>query len=158
MVSRKLEKVLCALVDPDTSVLEVGCGSGRVLRGLKKDKNCKVFGMDISNVAIAILRRHGVPGIVCDANVFSDKTPYDVIILSHTLEHIADDQQLLKKLALNTKKYLIVAVPNDCMGPEEEPEHLRQYSKEALLELLTPLYKKIDDHSTGVHLILKCYA
>lgn len=158
MVSRKLEKVICSLVDPNTSVLDVGCGSGRVIRGLKKDKNCKVFGMDISQVAISILRRYGINGLVTNANDFSDLTPYDVIILSHTLEHISDDKQLIKKVARNTKKYCIIAVPNNCMGPEEEPEHLRKYTKESLTALVSPHFKKIEDHSIGVHLILKCYA
>lgn len=158
MFSRKLEKVLCALVDPKTSVLDIGCGSSRVLRSLKKDKGCTVFGIDISQVAIQALRRFGIKGLVMDVNDFSDLTPYDVIIISHTLEHIADDKQLIGKVARNTKKYCIIVVPNDCMGPEEEPEHLRQYSRQSLTELVQKHFKKIEDYSTGVHLILKCYA
>lgn len=157
-ISRKLEKVICSLVDPDTSVLDIGCGTGRVIRGLRKDKRCKVFGVDISPVAIATLRRYGIGGLVMDVNDFSDRTPYDVVILSHTLEHVSDDKQLIWKVAQNTKKYCIIAVPNDCMGPEEEPEHMRKYSKESLEKLVKPYFKRIEDHSVGVHLILKCYA
>ena len=148
-----------SLVPEDNlSVLDIGCGSGRILRGLRKDRKAKVFGMDISQVAINTLKRHGIPGLAADANDFSDKTTYDVVVLSHTLEHIADDEQLIKKLAGNVKKYLIVAVPNDCMGPEEEPEHLRRYTKESLTKLLSKHFKNIEDHSVGVHLILKAYA
>lgn len=158
MVSRKLEKVIGSLIDPETSVLDIGCGSGRVIRGLKKDKNCNVFGMDISQVAISILRRNGIKGLVVDANDISDIAKYDVIILSHTLEHINDDKTLIKKIAKSTKKYCIVVVPNDCMGPEEEKEHLRKYTKESLTALVAPYFKKIENHSVGVHLILKCYA
>ena len=156
--SRQCEKAICSLVDPNTSVLDIGCGNGRILRGLKKDKNCKVYGMDISQVAINNLRKREIKGLCVDVSDYSDKTPYDVIVLSHTLEHINDDTALVKKLALNVKKYLIVAVPNNCMPPEEEPEHLRTYTKESLTTLLSKHFKKIEDHSVGIHLILKAYA
>lgn len=155
--SRRCEKAICNLVDPKTSVLDVGFGTGRILRSLKKDKQCKVFGIDISRVAVDSLRREGIPALVMDVEDFSDKTPYDVVILSHTLEHVSSDEQLIKKLALNTKKYVIVAVPNNCMPPEEEPEHQRVYTKESLIALLSKYFKNIEDHSIGVHLILKAY-
>lgn len=156
--SRQCEKAVCALVDPNTSVLDIGCGNGRILKGLKKDKSCKVYGMDISQVAINGLRVNGIQGLCVDVADYSDKTPYDVIILSHTLEHVNDDKALIKKLALNVKKYLIIAVPNNCMPPEEEPEHVRVYTKESLTALLSKHFKKIEDHSVGIHLILKAYA
>ena len=156
--SRRLEKILMDSVDPEVSVLDIGCGTGRVLRGLQKDKKCSVFGMDISQVSINILTFYKIPGMCVDADELSDITPTDVVILSHTLEHVNDDKALIKKIAKRVKKYLIVAVPNDCMGPEEEPEHLRQYTKESLTALLSPHFKRIDDLSSGVHLILKAYA
>lgn len=158
-LSRQCEKAIMRLVPEDhLSVLDIGCGSGRILRGLRKDRKAKVFGMDISQVAINSLKRHGIPGLAVDAEDFSDKTKYDVIILSHTLEHISDDIQLIKKVAANTRKYLIVAVPNDTMGPEEEPEHMRVYTKESLTTLLSKYFKSVEDHSVGIHLILKAYA
>ena len=156
--SRRLEKILWALVDPETSVLDIGCGNGRLLRSLKKDKNCKVYGMDISQVSINILRFYGIAGLRVDADELSDIMPHDVVVLSHTLEHVNDDAALLKKLAPRIRKYLIVAVPNNCMGPEEEPEHMRVYTKESLSVLLLKHFKRVEDYSSGAHLILKAYA
>lgn len=155
MLSRKLENVICGLVKEKCSVLDIGCGSGRILRSLKKDLGCEVFGIDISQVAINILKRYGIKGLAMNVEDFSLKSPYDVIILSHTLEHISSDKELVLKVASITKKYAIIAVPNDCM--EDEPEHVRKYNKESLTSLVSKHFKQIEDHSVGVHLVLKCY-
>jgi len=155
--SRKLEKILWAAVDPDLSVIDIGCGNGRLLRSLRKDKKCDVLGIDISQVSINILAFYSIRGICANADELSDINPTDVVILSHTLEHVNDDKALIKKIAKRVRKYVIVAVPNDCMGPEEEPEHLRTYTKESLTALLSPHFPRIEDLSSGVHLILKAY-
>lgn len=159
MLSRKVENAVCKLVTEKCSVLDIGCGSGRILRSLKKDLDCSVYGIDISSVAINQLRSRGIPGACFNVEepiVLVDFV-FDVVILCHTLEHIQDDQRLIRYVAEMTKKYLIVAVPNDCIGPDEEPEHIRKYTKESLKELLYPHFDRVEDHSTGIHLILKAY-
>ena len=159
MFSRKLEKILWGLVDPHLSVLDVGCGRGRLLKSLKKDKLCEVFGIDLSEVAIANLKRQGIPGMVLDAETDLEYfLPFDVVIISHTLEHIERDQKVIQDLWAITKQYCIIAVPNDCMGHDTEKEHLRTYTKESLMKKLNGYFHFIEDHSQGVHLILKGYA
>lgn len=156
MFSRQLEKVICKLITEKCSVLDIGSGSGRVLRSLKKDLGCDVFGIDISQVAINKLKPYGIKGLAMDAEDFSWNSLVDVTIISHTLEHIENDEQLISKVSKFTK-CLIVAVPNDCIGPEEEPEHVQKYTKESLTSLVSKYFKVIEDHSVGVHLILKCH-
>ena len=156
MFSRKLEKVIMNLVEPNTVVIDFGCGSGRILRGLRKDKNCEVMGSDISQVAIDKLQRWGISGEVMDLekSMLYSKI-CDISILSHTLEHITNDELVIEELANATRKYTIIAVPNDCM--EDEPEHVRKYTKESLSKLVLKYFSSIEDHSVGVHLILKCF-
>ena len=159
-LSRKCEKVLMKLVTEDhVSVLDIGCGSGRILRGLRKDKKCDVFGIDISPVAITKLSHQGIPGVVGRAEeLHTLQKKFDVVICSHTLEHIDDDAKLVRDIAEKAFKYAIFAVPNNAMGPEECPDHVRKYTTEGLTALLSKYFKRVEDHSTGIHLILKAYA
>ena len=124
MLSRKLEKLLMAAVYPELSVLDIGCGTGRILRGLRKDKDCRVYGIDISQVSIDMLKRQGINGEVANAedlDFFRGK--FDVVIISHTLEHIDNDDKLIMNIARITDCYALIAVPNNMIPPEEEKEH-----------------------------------
>lgn len=160
VLSRQCEKQIMKLVEEDgLLVLDIGCGSGRTLRGLKKDKKAEVFGFDISQVAIAILEHYGISGLAGDVKDLDRVVgPFDVVICAHTLEHVDDDKKLIENIARLTTKYAIIAVPNDCIGPDECNEHLRKYNEESLRALLAPHFKKIETHNVGIHLILKCYA
>ena len=153
--SKKCEKIICRMVEPNLSVLDIGCGGGYLLKILKD--RCTVYGIDISSVSIDLLKISGIDGEIWDAeNMDRFNKLFDVVICSHTLEHITDDIKLIKNIRRITKKYAIFAVPNNCIGPEEEPEHQRIYTKESLTELLFPHFKVIEDFSNGNHLILKC--
>lgn len=155
--SLKLDKILIKTVEPNSSVLDIGCGAGRVLKSLKKRKNCQVMGFDISEVAIKKLNDQGIEGMVGNAEEFNyEGNGFDVILISHTLEHIENDELLISRIAKLTKKYAIISVPNDMITPEEEPEHLRTYNKISLLSLVGPYFGQIEDLSSGNHLILKC--
>jgi SAM-dependent methyltransferase len=61
-------------------------------------------------------------------------------VATEILEHINDDQacvmEAVRVLRPGGRAYF--AVPNDCLGPEEEPEHVRKYTQEALKALLSP--------------------
>lgn len=159
MLSRQCEKQIMKLVPEEgLSVLDIGCGTGRILRGLKKDRKAKCMGIDISRVAIYVLSRYGIEGMAGDVdNIHELKRKFDVVICSHTLEHITDDKRLVEEIRRLTKKYAIIAVPNNCIGPEELDEHVRKYDEASLRKLLQPHFRTIENHSIGIHLILKCF-
>jgi 2-polyprenyl-3-methyl-5-hydroxy-6-metoxy-1,4-benzoquinol methylase len=120
-------------------VLELGCGAGILARKLLEFGNT-VTALDISEVAIAQLPKEikGVVSTLPDIP-FSDDS-FDVVVATEILEHINDDQacvmEAVRVLRPGGRAYF--AVPNDCLGPEEEPEHVRKYTQETLEALLSP--------------------
>ena len=52
-----LNRYLFNSIPKEKSVLDVGCGTGILGKHLKKEKNCKVYGVDISKNAVKNSRR-----------------------------------------------------------------------------------------------------
>jgi len=130
---------ICWAVGHLNEVLELGCGAGILARQLLEFGNT-VTALDISEVAIAQLPKEikGVVSTLPDIP-FSDDS-FDVVVATEILEHINDDQacvmEAVRVLRPGGRAYF--AVPNDCLGPEEEPEHVRKYTQETLEAILSP--------------------
>ena len=85
------------------SVLEVGCGTGRVLKYLSSKNKYDLFGLDINDEAIRIakkkLKNDKVKVIVDDATSFSHLIKYDTILfLFNGLMHITNSKKQLSFL------------------------------------------------------------
>ncbi len=83
-----VEPILCEIPD-GSSVLDVGCNSGELLRILKEQKKCRVTGVDISDVALKLAKERGIHV----KNASAEKLPFrdnrfDVVILREVLTHI----------------------------------------------------------------------
>ncbi|HEY9667172.1 MAG TPA: class I SAM-dependent methyltransferase [Coleofasciculaceae cyanobacterium] len=130
---------ICWAVGHFNEVLELGCGTGLLARQLLEFGNT-VTGLDISEVAISQLPKQ-IRGIVSTLPKipFSEHT-FDVVVGTEILEHIDDDitcvQEAIRVLRPGGRAYF--AVPNNCLGPEEEPEHVRKYTSDTLDDLLSP--------------------
>jgi SAM-dependent methyltransferase len=133
----------------DFVVLDVGCGEGRYLLE-KRQAGCRCYGVDIS--AAALLRLQQVDpaikthcGNLWDAN-FPDSF-FDVINLSHVLEHVTEFSRLLSETRriLKPGGSLRVQVPNaaslsfwifgKCWMPLDVPRHVYVFSIKNLKRL-----------------------
>lgn len=100
------------------SVLEVGCGTGAVIRALHELKFSESYScVDLSPSAVAFVR-NSLPSIVncaivgrADALPFSDGA-FDVVILSHVIEHLDDPLSALSE-ASRIARYIVVEVPTE---------------------------------------------
>lgn len=92
VVSRSLVEMIESL-PPDSLVLDVGCGPGRVL-GVLARRGLKCIGLDRSRVSIGLaVKRYGRPGVVGD-NLrlpFADACT-DVVISDGVIHHTADPE------------------------------------------------------------------
>lgn len=130
---------ICWAVGHFNDVLELGCGVGILARQLVQFGNV-VTGLDISDAAIAQLPED-IKGVVATLPKipFSEHS-FDVVVGTEILEHIDDDQACVQEVVrvLRPGGRAYFAVPNNCLGPDEEPEHIRKYTPETLEALLSP--------------------
>lgn len=108
--------VIINLIEPSSSVLDLGCGDGQLLAHLKKEKGCKVTGIEIDEQAIYQSVENGVT--VAQDNIdsslqdFSDKR-FDYVILNESLQEIFNAEHVITH-ALRVGKKVIVGIPNFC--------------------------------------------
>lgn len=140
------------------SVLDIGCGNGLLLFRIKQLlPACEVFGVDLSETAIARMRnQYGLEGQVMDAyDVDQLPRTFDFIVANHLLEHLYRDREFVKKcqVLLNPGGMFYAAVPNNISGPEETEEHVRKYDNFSLKALLSGVFGNANTTLVGKHLI-----
>jgi len=127
-------------------MLDAGCGDGFILSFLDKKEN-KLFGIDVSKKAIEIAKIK-VPSCEFFVKDLSKKInldkKFDLIICSHTLEHIKNEKIAIHNLISNLKigGYLIINSPLNSNKPLEYGE-LHSYSKVKLIKLFSRKELKI---------------
>jgi O-antigen biosynthesis protein len=117
LYSKYYNEYLPAFIPTDKTVLDVGCSCGQLGRVLIKQKNCAVFGVDISSRAVAqaqqVLHRAEVMDVERDALPFIDQL-FEVIIFCDILEHLLNPEQVLIRFQryLTADGIMVVSIPN----------------------------------------------
>jgi len=145
--SRARNVVIKAMLDliPGTarsrSLLDVGCGTGSVSAWLRS-LGYHTVGMDmwLDGLKYAASRL-SAPGICCNARHMPFRGCFDVVGLFDVIEHIEDDEELLRTSAraLKSGGHLIVTVPADrrLWSPYDDVfGHKRRYTRAQLLAVL----------------------
>lgn len=96
-----------------SKVLDVGCGSSRLLFELKNQKQCQVSGLDVSPLVVESLQQAGVNAFVANIEdpAFDLTDHYQYIVCSETLEHLSQPEELIAKMKAHAD-YLVLSVPN----------------------------------------------
>lgn len=135
----------------DCRVLEVGCGTGNVLRYLERSfSHGTVLGMDLWQEGLRHARRRtGCPLVRGDMRTPPFSRPFHVIGMFDVLEHIPDDRQALQHLhamlAPGGKLLLTVPAHQSLWSYfDESAHHCRRYSRTNLHEKLTEAGYQVD--------------
>lgn len=94
--------------------LEIGSSTGLLLKLLQK-KGWDILGVEVSARAGKFARKHGIPTLITSfEKVKLSKDFFDVIILNHTLEHLNNPAQIIRKInsLLVQNGIIFIDVPN----------------------------------------------
>lgn len=132
---------------PTGRLLEIGCGSGRMLKDMET-LGWQAEGIDFDAEAVRNSRRKGL--IVHEGRLEERQYPdnsFDAITMSHLIEHVADPKSLLNEChrILRPGGCLVVVTPNcQSLGHRiykrnwrglEPPRHLHIFSRQSLAAL-----------------------
>lgn len=110
--------VLRGLIPRNTiTILDVGCGNGRIMSWINFDKKYKVSGLDIKKSDLKQAQETGVYTDLLHLNLVKDKLPkrkFDVTVCSQVVEHLdkRDSIKLIKSVEKMTKNRVIIATIN----------------------------------------------
>jgi 2-polyprenyl-3-methyl-5-hydroxy-6-metoxy-1,4-benzoquinol methylase len=136
-----LREYVLQLVPPRSRVLDVGCGTATFMELLRDRNGCQCTGIDVSSVSVQMANQKGFPAFQCRLPRLPIELAagqFDVCTVIETLEHVTDADETLQAVAVTVcdNGHIIVAVPDDCMKPEEFDEHVASYTKQSLVDLV----------------------
>lgn len=106
--------VITKIIEENSSVLDLGCGDGILLKMLLDEKNVKGKGIEINQESVISCIEKGVCTIQGDIDEglmqFSDKE-YDYVILNRTVQATEKPDFVIKEM-LRVGKKVIVSFPN----------------------------------------------
>lgn len=106
--------VIESLINPDSTVLDIGCGDGELLANLIADKNITGKGIELEQDLVLTCVNRGLSIIQHDIELglkdFADKS-YDYVILSQTVQTIKNTEMVITEL-LRVAQKVIVSFPN----------------------------------------------
>ena len=104
------------MIEPNSRVLDLGCGDGELLSLLIKEKNCRAAGIEIDEKAIYKCVERGVSVSHGDIDSgladYSDKR-FDYVILNESLQEVLNPEKVIAE-ALRVGRKAIVGIPNFC--------------------------------------------
>jgi 2-polyprenyl-3-methyl-5-hydroxy-6-metoxy-1,4-benzoquinol methylase len=126
-------------IDLDESVIDVGCGTGSILRALQQRGFAHLHGLELSEFAVNRLTAQGIEMSHGDLlNMPLNGAAFDVAIASEVLEHVIRRRRFMRELTRIVKPFgkILIFVPDDCLGPISEPEHVIKYNATSLRKFL----------------------
>jgi methionine biosynthesis protein MetW len=107
-------RLIADMIEPESRVLDIGCGDGALLAYLAREKGVDARGMELSQAGVNACVRHGLSVIQGDADRDLDAFPvgaFDVAVLSQTLQATREPRHVLETL-IRIGKRAIVSFPN----------------------------------------------
>jgi methionine biosynthesis protein MetW len=107
-------KIIYELIEPEASVLDLGCGNGELLDLLVRGKKIKAQGVELSNDAIHACVEKGLSVFHSDIDsglpYYPDQS-FDYVILNQSLQEVKKVETVIAE-ALRIGRKVIIGFPN----------------------------------------------
>lgn len=101
-------------IRPNSSVLDLGCGDGELLRHLRETRNVRGYGVEIQDEKVIACVANGVNVIQSDLErglAGFDSSSFDYVLLSLTLQSVRRTEDIVREM-LRVGREVIVTFPN----------------------------------------------
>ncbi len=137
--------------DTSKRIADIGCGSGKLLIGLKSKSFTKLHGIDIATSTEAYLEHYGIhyqQGSVTEINkVKKNSKPFDLVAIISVIEHVSDLHQSVSNASSILKDYghILISVPDSSLYHKEllpnplfsiNLEHINHFDSISLCNLM----------------------
>ncbi len=107
-------QAIADMVEPGSSLLDIGCGEGDLLAWLQANKNVSGRGIELKPAGVSRCIGRGLSVIQGDAEAdlpYYPNQAYDYVVLGQTLQTLRDPKGVLEQL-VRIARHAIVSVPN----------------------------------------------
>ena len=107
-------QAIADMVEPNSSLLDIGCGEGDLLAWLQEKKHVSGRGIELSQSGVNRSIAKGLSVIQGDAETDLEYYPeqaYDYAVLGQTLQTLRNPKEVLSQL-VRISRHAIVSVPN----------------------------------------------
>lgn len=93
--------LVASMIEPESRLLDVGCGDGALLDYLVRQLSCDGRGVEISQAGVNACVARGLPAVQGDADRHLADYPddsFDCVILSQTLQAVSRPREVLRQM------------------------------------------------------------
>ncbi|MBV9539129.1 MAG: methionine biosynthesis protein MetW [Acidisphaera sp.] len=107
-------RLIAAMIEPGSRVLDIGCGDGALLGHLYRERGCDARGIELDMAEVTRAVAHGMPVMHGDADTDLAQYPdgaFDYVVLSRTLQAVERPREVLRQM-LRIGTRAVVSFPN----------------------------------------------